>query len=102
MSLSAINIVDACLDPALFGRWFLKPETWRFWFMAMRAVFGLAMSEEELALFEQYTGRKEPPAGGVKESWFVVGRRGGKSLILSVIAVYLAGFLDWTPYLTPG
>ena len=32
----------------------------------------------------------------------VVGRRGGKSLILALIAVFLACFIDWLPYLAPG
>ena len=32
----------------------------------------------------------------------VVGRRGGKSLILALIAAFLAAFHDWSPYLTGG
>jgi hypothetical protein len=30
------------------------------------------------------------------------GRRAGKSFILALIAVFLACFVDWQPYLVPG
>ena len=36
------------------------------------------------------------------ESWMVIGRRGGKSFVLSLIAVYLACFRDWRLHLVPG
>ena len=32
----------------------------------------------------------------------IVGRRGGKSLALALIAAYLNAFHDWSPYLTGG
>jgi phage terminase large subunit-like protein len=32
----------------------------------------------------------------------VIGRRGGKSRVLALIAAYLSVFRDWTPYLSPG
>ena len=34
--------------------------------------------------------------------WIICGRRGGKSLVLALIAVYLATFYDWSAYLSPG
>jgi hypothetical protein len=37
-----------------------------------------------------------------KESYLIVGRRGGKSLILSHIASYLATMVDWSPHLNRG
>jgi hypothetical protein len=100
--MTPVSILDAVHDPAVFEPWFAKPETWRGWFVFLAALFGLPMTEDDRALFEKCTGRAEAPAGGVREAWLVVGRRGGKSLILSVTAVYLACFLDWLPYLTPG
>jgi hypothetical protein len=53
-------------------------------------------------LFRQCTGREDRPTGGFREAWLVVGRRGGKSIVLALIAVFLATFIDWTPYLSPG
>ena len=42
----------------------------------------------DLATFAECTGgRTDPPAGGSREAWLIVGRRGGKSVILSAIAV---------------
>ncbi|UCG11520.1 MAG: hypothetical protein JSU72_13385 [Deltaproteobacteria bacterium] len=48
------------------------------------------------------TGRDKPPEQPFRELWAIVGRRGGKSFIMSVIAVYLALFHDFSKYLAPG
>ena len=53
-------------------------------------------------LYRQCTGRSEPPTAPQTEATLVVGRRGGKSFILALIAVYLATFRDWRPHLAPG
>ena len=50
----------------------------------------------------KHTGRSDPPARPPKEAWLVVGRRGGKSYVLACVAVFLACFKDWRPYLGPG
>jgi len=102
MTAPSGTILDACDDPTLFARWFRDPETWRAWFTFLRALFGLPMSAEDLALFAQCTGRDDAPTGGFREAWLVVGRRGGKSLMLALIAVFLAAFVDWASFLTPG
>ena len=39
---------------------------------------------------------------GARKSWLVCGRRAGKSFILALVAVFLACFCDWSPYLSPG
>ena len=48
------------------------------------------------------TGRTAWPAAPFTEAAVIVGRRGGKSRILALIAVYLAAFRDYAPYLAPG
>lgn len=96
------TIIEACADPALFARWFRDPDTWLAWFVFLKALFGLPMSDSDRSLFRQCTGRDVPPAGGVREAWLVVGRRGGKSIVLALIAVFLGCFIDWSPYLAPG
>ena len=93
-----MTIVEAAADPNLFARWFRDRETWRGWFVFLRALFGLPMSENERAVYERCTGRTDTPAGGAREAWLVVGRRGGKSMILALIAVFLAAFADWAPF----
>jgi Phage Terminase len=99
---AAINIIEAANDPELFKSWFRDPATWRAWFVFLRAVFALPMSEDDWALFKQCTGRDDRPQAGFTEAWLVVGRRGGKSLMLALIACFLACFVDWSPYLNRG
>ena len=97
-----INILDTIADPNLFGSHFQKDESWVAWKVFLAALFGLPLSDEQLAIFKECTGRETPPAGGTNEAWLVCGRRGGKSFVLSVIAVFLAAFKDWRRYLGPG
>ena len=89
-----IDILKACGDPELFARWFRDRETWQNWFSFLRILFGLTPSEADWALFRQCTGREDRPMGGFSEAWLICGRRGGKSLMLALIAVFLATFYD--------
>jgi hypothetical protein len=96
------TILEAISHPAVWRRWFRDPQTWAAWHAFLAALFGLPMSADDLAIYQQCTGRTTPPEGGANEAWLIVGRRGGKSMILALIAVYLATFRDWRPYLVPG
>ena len=96
------TIADVVTDAELFGRHFRNPESWAPWFAFNKCLFGLALDEVELALYRECTGRMNPPTGRAQEAWLVVGRRGGKSRDLALIATYLASFIDWRPYLAPG
>jgi hypothetical protein len=96
------TILDAMSSPHIWAGWFRNPETWRPWMAFLSVLFGLPLSEDQLDLFRQCTGRAEAPEGGFREAWLVIGRRGGKSRILALIACYLAIFRDWSPFLAPG
>ena len=65
---------------------------------------GSGMMVERVRIYDCYSPSAvaSPPPNGTTEAWLVVGRRGGKSFILSTIAVYLACFRDWRQYLGPG
>jgi hypothetical protein len=102
VTVSAIDIIDAAADPELFGPWFRDPATWRAWLTFLKAMFGLHMSDGDWSLFRQCTGRDDRPARGFTEAWLIVGRRGGKSLMLALIAVFLACFVDWSRHLNRG
>ncbi len=102
MMAHSVDILQACEEPKLFKSWFKNPSTWRAWFAFMSVLFGLPMDDEGWALFRACTGRDDRPASAFKEAWLVVGRRGGKSIVLALIAVYISTFIDWTPYLSPG
>jgi hypothetical protein len=96
------NVIDAMDTEALWAGWFRNRATWEAWRAFLSALFGLPMSEAERELFTACTGRSAAPEGGFTEAWLVVGRRGGKSLILALVACFVAVFKDWRPYLSPG
>jgi hypothetical protein len=97
------TILDTMRHREIWAPWFIKDAaSWEPWRAFLAALFGLPLSEEGQALFRACTGRASPPQGGLSEAWLVVGRRGGKSFVLALIACYLAIFRNWKPYLTPG
>ncbi|MEW8193980.1 MAG: hypothetical protein AB2793_09730 [Candidatus Thiodiazotropha sp.] len=96
------TIIDTIRDPHLFAPWFKEPNSWCAWRAFLCALFGLSMSKEALTIYQRHTGRIELPAKPFNEAWLVVGRRGGKSFITALVAVYLACFFDYRKYLSPG
>jgi hypothetical protein len=97
MSLSIIEALD---DRELFAPWFTGP-TWKGWRAVLKAAFALPMSSEEIALFRSIAER-DPPIAPVKELWCVVGRRGGKDSVASVLAAHLAAMFEDEARLRPG
>jgi len=97
-----MNLLEACADEQLFARWFRDRATWSAWFVFIAALFGLSMDEEQAATFRRFTGRSNLPSAPSSEAWLIIGRRGGKSFVMALIAVYLACFRDYAPYLAPG
>src|SRR5438094_194207 len=96
-----MNILQALDDPKVFGQFFKGP-TWDGWRIFLAALFGLPLTSEQLTLYTKHTGRTTTPTSPLHEAWLCIGRRGGKSFILAVIAVFLACFKDWRPYPVPG
>ncbi len=99
--MSEPTILEVMDDPELFKRWFVLP-SWDPWRAVLKALFGLPMNERERRLFRKITGRRKAPRKPAEEAWLAVGRRGGKSIITALIAVYIACFRAWTAYLAPG
>ncbi len=97
-----IPITQAISDPNLFGPWFKTQNTWTNWKVFLKAVFGEKMTNAEFDIFQEYTDREKAPSSQVDDAWIVVGRRGGKTIQLALIATYLACFRDWRPFLVPG
>ena len=96
-----MNILAALDDPDLFAPHF-KGDTWQAWRAFLAALFGLPADADTLARYRHHTGRVEPPAQAFAEAALICGRRGGKSRILALIAVFLATMQDVTPHLAPG
>lgn len=97
-----MNIIEACASPLLFAPWFKNRANYAAWFTFLTALFGLPMTEEQLATFKHHTGRSEAPTEANSEAWLVTGRRGGKSFVMALVAVFLACFFDYRQYLAPG
>jgi hypothetical protein len=96
-----VNILEALDHPALFAPLF-PGGTWSTWRVFLAALFGLPMDDADLAVYRHHTGRITPPAVAFQEAALVVGRRGGKSRVLALVATYLATFLSYGPHLAPG
>ena len=98
-----MDLLTACRDENLFRAWFKDPATWSSWFVFLKALFALPIEgDEDLATFTRCTRRAMAPEEPASEAWLVCGRRSGKSFMLALIAVYLACFKDWRPWLAPG
>ncbi len=96
------TLLDAIGDPKLFAPWFKKRASWENWFTFLAALFALPLTPQQLAIFTQCTGREVPPDKPINEVWLAIGRRGGKSFVLALIAVYLSCFHEYRQYLAPG
>jgi hypothetical protein len=97
-----LTLLDAMTDENLFARFFPDLESWLAWRAFIAAAFGLPMTPEQLAIYQSCTGRTEPPSQQMKTLVLVIGRRGGKSRILALIAVWLACFVNHSDYLDSG
>jgi hypothetical protein len=95
------DILAALADPSLFAPHF-QGGSWEAWQAFLAALFGLPMTPEQVETFTRHTGRATPPDKAFAEAALIVGRRGGKSRVLALIAVFLACFRDYSPHLAPG
>jgi len=102
MKRRSISIVEAIKDRRLFGSLFPDLSSWSSWLVFLKAAFGIPMDPKELELYRACTKRTDPTANGAKEAYAIVGRRGGKSRIVSFAAVYIACFYSFRKYLAPG
>ncbi len=93
--------LDLMTDAALFASRFPRA-TFAAWRALIAVAWGLAsqLDAESRALVERCTGRTQLPSSQVRELWLVVGRRGGKSLISALLAVFVACFKTYR--LAPG
>ena len=91
-----------CLrDPNLFARHF-RGGSWAAWKVFLAALFAEPADEAGLAVYRERTGRTAWPTAPFTEAAVIVGRRGGKSRTLALVAVYLACFRSYDQFLAPG
>ena len=96
-----MTLLEALRDPNLFGRHF-KGQSWKAWRVFLAALFAEALAGDDLTVYRTCTGRETWPQAPFTEAALIVGRRGGKSRTLALIAVFLACFKDYEPFLAPG
>jgi hypothetical protein len=95
------TILETLADVNLFAPHFKGP-SWAGWKAMLGALFALPMNDDAFATYRACTGRSVAPETAFTEAALIVGRRGGKSRVLALIATYLATFRDYTPHLAPG
>jgi hypothetical protein len=96
-----VNLLQALDDKHLFGQLFTST-SWAAWRSFLAGLFGLPMSDAQAATYRAHTARQRLPTAPFSEAALVIGRRGGKSRHLALIAVYLSCFKDYAPFLAPG
>lgn len=99
---AGVDVIAALSDAKLLGAALGELETWRVWFVFLKALFCLELDAEELDVYQRHTGRSVAPTEQAREAWVVAGRRGGKSRMAALVAVFLACFRDYTDVLAKG
>jgi hypothetical protein len=80
----------------------LGGDSWRAWRVLLIAAMGEPLTDDERTLFTELTGRAQEPLQRVEEFIGVIGRRGGKSRAIAVLATYIAALCEHSDALVPG
>jgi len=96
-----VTIRDAMVDKNLFGGTF-GGASFAAWRALLSGFYGLPLDDTEADTFKAITGRTETPTEAHDELWQVVGRRGGKSHVAALLAIFEACFTDHRDTLAPG
>ena len=96
-----VTLRQALEDEALLGST-LAGDSWAAWRALLLGAMGEKLTKKELGIFTKFTGRDHSPSERVSELWCVIGRRGGKSRAMAVLATYLAGLCDYGDKLVRG
>lgn len=92
---------DLMTDKKLLGSHF-NDDSWNAWRALLSGFEGLPLDDDELALWQALTGREAAPDSPADELWLAIGRRGGKSFIAALLAVFEACFRDHASRLSVG
>jgi hypothetical protein len=101
MMRKLVTMREALSDPGYFGG-LLAGESWRAWRVLLISIVGEELTEDERVIFKGLTDREREPLEPVEEFAGVIGRRGGKTRAMAVLAAYLAACVDHRRVLAPG
>lgn len=90
-------------DPVRFitdGLQQCRGDDWRNWRTIFRAAYGQPLDSSEYEFFRSVAER-DPPTRRVRELWLIIGRRGGKDSVASLMALYAGLYADCS-MLRPG
>src|SRR5262245_60402359 len=94
----APTIIEFVTDAQLLGLRISEPQE-----TLLRAIYGLPLSDSQLDIFRQCTGRDSYRQGGFAEATIICGARAGKdSRIAAPIALYEAIYGGHTKHLAKG
>jgi hypothetical protein len=102
MSLRKLVTMRQALESPLYFAGVLSGESWRCWRVLLIAIVGEELTDEERVIFAALTGREREPLEPVEEFWAIIGRRGGKTRAVAVLAAYIAACCDHRDVLAPG
>jgi hypothetical protein len=104
-----MNIIEAMADPQLFGQSFapslLWGDTWRFWRVWLKALYGIPLTTTaEKSIYTRHTGRdpQDYQLEPYREAFNICGRKAGKTKIDSLVITYSAVFGDHASSLKSG
>ena len=96
-----VSIRQAMTDPALFGDQFAS-DTFAAWRALLSGFYGLPLDDDGAAIWQEVTGREYVAGVLFRELWLAIGRRGGKSQVAALLAIFEALFRDHRDKLAPG
>jgi hypothetical protein len=96
-----VTMRAALADPDLFGP-HMAGDSWLPWRALLIAIMGEGLTPREREAFHKLTGRTLEPGLRCEEFWAIVGRRGGKTRAMAILAAYLAALCDYRGLLAIG
>ena len=102
MSLCKLILMRQALDSPAYFAGLLDGDSWRAWRVILIAIVGEELTEDERIVFKDLTGRDQEPGDPVEEFWGVIGRRGGKTRAMAILAAYISACCDHRGVLAPG
>jgi len=99
-----MNIIDAFDEQRLIGGYIQEQDDSFFnWKVFFKSIYAIPMSRKEGAVYRKFTGRQRRPKKPIESVYCISGRKSGKSLMASCLAVYTSVFEDfWKSYVRPG